>query len=308
VALADFDGRHVADFTNPAPAPRQSPEHLVQFLAETLQQAVAAAGLGTGDISGAGLGLPGFVDAPTGLVHWSPTLTERDVPLQQLLSDTLGLPVFVDNDTNLVAQAEQRFGLGQNIRNFIVVTVEQGVGMGIVIDGRIYRGNRGAGAELGHTKVQLDGALCRCGQRGCLEAYVGDYALLREAGTAIEMDYTADPDSQMQQLLQAAAAGNEMASSILRRAGRMFSMGLANVVNIFAPELIILSGASMRYDFLYADDVIRDTKKMSAQFGTPMPDIKVHNWGDRMWAVGAAAYAIEEVARLNLQEMTSNAT
>jgi len=301
VAIVDFDGKRVAQFSNPIPSPCQDPGGIIKFLSATLDLALKGEGLQRCDISGIGLGISGFVDVEAGVVRWSPSLSERDVFLQGALGDAVGVPVFLDNDTNLFARAEQRFGLGQNVRNFIVVSVEQGVGMGIVVDGKIYRGTRGGGAELGHTKVQSDGALCRCGQRGCLEAYVGDYALLREASTIIGFKAGTDPEKQMRMLLQASEAGNEMACSIIERAGRMFSMGLANVINIFAPELIILSGSSMR--FLCTKKVISDTKEMSVQFGAPLPDIRIHNRGDLMWAMGAAAYAIEGVSEMTLREM-----
>ncbi len=305
VAIVDFDGKRVGQFSSLTPAPCQTPDSLVKFLVHTLDLALKEAGLQRPDISAVGIGMSGFIDVGAGIVRWSPSLSVHDVALEAALSVAMEVPVFLDNDTNLVARAEQRFGLGQNVRNFIVVSVEQGVGMGIVIDGKIYRGNRGAGAELGHTKVQLGGALCRCGQRGCLEAYVGDYALLREAsiviGAGAGAGAEAGPKKQMQLLLQASEAGNEVARSILKRAGQMFSMGLANVVNIFAPELIILYGSSMRV--LCTEKVIGDTKKMSVQLGAFLPDIHIQDWGDVMWAMGAADYAIEGVSEMSLREM-----
>lgn len=300
VVIVDFGGTRVAEFSNPSPAAVQSAEDTRDFLQETLLLALDDAGLTLDALSGVGIGLPGIIDTGAGLIRWSPTILERDMPLQQMLCDTLGVAVFIENDANLVALAEQRFGLGTKARNFIVITIEQGVGMGIVIDGKIYRGTAGGGAELGHTKVHLDGALCRCGQRGCLEAYVGDYALLREASTTMGPLSGATPEQQMQLLMQAAQSGNQIALSIFQRAGRMFSMGLANVVNIFAPELIILSGERMQYDFLYDDDVIAGMKQSIVQVAGPSPEVRVHKWGDRMWTMGAATYALEGVIDIAL--------
>jgi transcriptional regulator of PTS gene len=308
VTILDFDGQRISDFSNPSDTPTRTSRQAVEFLRQTLTMALENAGLCLSDISGMGIGIPGVIDAPAGHVYWSPTLTQRNVDLQQLLRDTFGIPVFVDNDANLVAIAEQRFGLGKKARNFIVISVELGVGMGIVIDGKLYRGTHGCGAELGHTKVHLDGALCRCGQRGCLEAYVGDYALLREASTAMDLGPAASTEHQMEVLLNAARSGNALASSITRRAGRMFAMGLANVVNIFSPELIILSGERMQYDYLYDDQVINDMKKSIVQVGGPPPLVRVHKWGDQMWAMGAAAYAIDGVTDIALRETLPNGT
>ena len=178
--------------------------------------------------------------------------------------------------------------------------------MGIVLGDELYRGTRGCGAEFGHIKVELDGALCRCGQRGCLEAYVADYALLREAAVATDLSGSGDARS-LDALFEAAKNGDAIAQSIFRRAGRIFAMGLANLVNIFDPQLIILSGERMQYDYLYADEVIESIRESIVQIDLPPPDIQIHKWGDQMWAKGAAAFAIEGVAKIALENLANNA-
>lgn len=231
----------------------------------------------------------------------SPSLTERNQPFQKIAEAEIGCPVFVDNDANVVAMAEMLFGEGRNVQDFIVVTIEAGVGAGIVLGGELYRGTRGSGGEFGHTKVQLDGALCRCGQRGCLEAYVADYALLREAAVGPTNSHTTA--RQINELLQAARNGDETAQSIVNRSGRMFSMGLANLINIFDPELIILAGERVQFDHLYADEVLAATRRQSVQIDLPPPEIVIHKWGDLMWARGAGAFAIHGVSDMALQEL-----
>ncbi|MBL4806473.1 MAG: ROK family transcriptional regulator [Rhodobacteraceae bacterium] len=302
-SFLDFEGKKIAGYVHPSAQETYCLPELMTFLTDGYSAALTDAGLEESSISGMGLGLPGVVDAEAGIVLWSPVLIEKNQPLQQKLADTFSIPVFIDNDANLVAVAEKHIGLGKNAQNFVVITVEQGVGLGIVINGKIYRGTKGCGAELGHTKVQLDGALCRCGQRGCLEAYVGDYALLREAGTAMGPLEGANPQEQMQALLAAAKKGNTVAQSIIRRAGRMFSMGLANVVNIFAPELIILSGERLQDSFLYGDEVINDMKKYAVQSGDLMPEVKIHSWDNQMWSIGAATFAIDGIIDIALAKI-----
>jgi predicted NBD/HSP70 family sugar kinase len=151
--------------------------------------------------------------------------------------------------------------------------------------------------ELGHTKVQLDGALCRCGQRGCLEAYVADYALAREATTALNWIHKDGQPVQvlLESLYDHAKAGNPAARSIFRRAGRYLAVGLANVVNLFDPALIILSGERMRYDYLYAADSLAEMESLVLNTGRRPPPIEVHAWGDMLWAQGAAALALSVV-------------
>ncbi len=298
--LVDFVGETVGEFTKQLPGHPMTPDAMCDLVETVLRAACIDAGRDFTKIAGLGLGLAGLIDARRNFVHWSPSLDQRNVELGQILNTKLPFPVFLDNDANLVAKAEQLFGYGRDKSDFIVITIEQGVGMGIVIDNQIYRGERGCGAEFGHTKVQLDGALCRCGQRGCLEAYVGDYALLREASIQGNTDDLAE-------LYARAQAGDDMAKSIFDRAGRMFAMGLVNVINFFDPELVILSGEQMAFDFLYADDVLQRVKDSVVQVDAPLPEILVHKWGDLMWAKGAAAYAMDAIPTLTIRQLVANA-
>jgi predicted NBD/HSP70 family sugar kinase len=296
-AVLDFSGRLIA---TEAIAQRPGEHGLAELMAaaDTLLDRVGAkAGVGRGELSAVGLGIPGFVDAATGRVAWSSVLRERGADVAAAASAQLGLPVHVDNDANLVALAELWFGAGRELADFAVVTIEHGVGMGLVVNHRVYRGARGLGTELGHTKVQLDGALCRCGQRGCLEAYVADYALAREAATALNlMHREGQPLSVLlESLFDHAKAGNTAARSIFRRAGRYLAVGLANVVNLFDPGLIILSGERMRYDYLYAADTLAEMESLMLPSGRAPPKIEVHAWGDMLWAQGAAALALSAV-------------
>lgn len=299
VVITDFTGQDIIRHEVVRREGRVATGALCLEIHDALEQACATGGFTINDLSGVGLGLAGMVDAPRKFIYWSSSLTERNVDLGQALDAALPCPAFVDNDANLVAKAEHLFGEGRTCDNFIVITIEHGVGMGIVIDNQIYRGARGCGAEFGHTKVQLEGALCQCGQRGCLEAYVGDYALLREANITSGTDRYITLAS----LFSAAKNGDGMAQSILDRAGRMFAMGLANVVNVFDPKKIILAGARLSFDHLYSDRMIEAMKQWIVQVDAPMPEILVHDWGDLMWAKGAAAYAIEEVTALTVKEL-----
>ncbi len=303
LSFLDFEGNKIGHFEQVSKQPVYDLPDLLDFLELALNAALENAPVERAQLSGFGLGLAGVVDAEAGIVLWSPILSGSHIPLQKQISARLNMPAFIDNDANLVAIAEQRMGLARDAENFAVVTVEQGVGLGIVINGKIFRGTRGCGAELGHTKVQLDGALCRCGQRGCLEAYVGDYALLREAATAIGPIDGTTPKEQMAALLAAAKNGNKVAQSIIRRAGRMFSMGLANIINIFAPELIILCGERLQNNFLYGDEVIKDMKRFAVQLGDLTPEIKIHSWDNQMWSLGAATFALDGVIEQALNEV-----
>lgn len=307
VAIVDFEGRLLGEHATALAHPVMSPQALSGVLRTAVSEACERIGRHIGGLTALGVGIAGFVDTVAGLVHWSPSLDSRNVRLASVLRRDLGMPVFVDNDANLVAMAELYFGHGRGVADFLVVTVESGVGMGVVLGGEVYRGNRGCGAEFGHTKVQLDGALCRCGQRGCLEAYVADYALLREASVMGLPGAGGSDEDHVHGLLDAARGGDPVSRSIVDRAGRMFAMGLSNLVNIFDPQLIVLSGERMQVDHLIADDVLASIRNSVVRVDAAPPRVVIHRWGDSMWAVGAAAYALQEAVEMSLKDLAENA-
>lgn len=295
--VVDFAGNLIADEAVPRHPGPMTLDDLLGAVETLLARVCTKAGITATDLSAIGIGVPGFVDVALGMVHWSSVLHDRAVPLAAAATARLGVPVSIDNDANLVALAELWFGAGRGLSDFAVVTIEHGVGMGFVMNHRIYRGSQRLGMELGHTKVQLDGALCRCGQRGCLEAYVADYALAREATTALNWGHRdGQPTSVLlESLYEHAKAGDATARSIFRRAGRYLAVGLANVVNLFDPALIILSGERLKFDYLYAAETLAEMDNLVINTGRPRPPIEIHAWGDLMWANGAAVLALSSI-------------
>ncbi len=304
VILVDFEGNEVTSHKQPLEHARMTPAEFVEAVCKALRETCRQIGGTLDNLAGVSIGVAGLVDAKRNFVHWSSSITDRNIDFNLLLSKEIPCPVFVDNDANLVAKAEQLFGLGKGLKNFLVVTIEHGVGLGIVLDGKLYRGERGCGAEFGHTKVHLDGALCQCGQRGCLEAYVGDYALIREmtvTGHDSEMESVSD-------IYDRASSGDERAASVLARAGQMFGLGVSNLINLYDPECIIVSGTQMSFEHLCSDQVMNRIRNGVVSVDAPLPELKVHDWGDLMWAKGAAAYGIEQISILKVQELTAHAS
>lgn len=296
--IVDFAGNLIADDVIPRKPGAMTLAELLTAIEVLLDRVCGKARIARADLSAMGLGVPGFVDCVEGMVYWSSVLLERAIPLASVAQARLELPVTIDNDANLVTLAELWFGAGRGLSNFAVVTIEHGVGMGYVLNHRMFRGAQRLGMELGHTKVQLDGALCRCGQRGCLEAYVADYALAREATTALNWEHKEGQSISvvLESLYDHAKAGNGAARSIFRRAGRYLAVGLSNVINLFDPALIILSGERMRYDYLYAAETLAEMENLAIVTGRPRPPIEIHAWGDLLWAHGAAALALSVVS------------
>ncbi len=295
--LTDFRNQVLAEHSVETGGAAMSLEEAGAAVGRVVTELVARAGRRKPRLSAVGIGLPGAVDGARGTVHWSPVLADRAVPLADSLGARLGLPVFVENDANLVAVAEQFYGAGRQVETFLVVTIEEGVGLGFVLDNAVYRGARGFASEFGHMKVQPGGALCRCGQRGCLEAYVSDYALLREAGDLPGIAAAGSPSDRLAALLDASRSGDAEARAIIDRAERYFALGLSNLITLFDPPLIVLSGERTMSDYLVAEDVLASIRGLQHPAGAAPPEIVVHRWGNKMWARGAAAHAIDGVAQ-----------
>jgi predicted NBD/HSP70 family sugar kinase len=292
--LADFAGNQLASVTMPSSDKHRTSAQMLDEIEALIALLMAKSTLSLSDIKAVGVGLPGIVDNASGSITWSYLLQNPNEDLRDAFEQRFEIPFFLDNDTNMLTLAELWFGVGRDMTDFAVVTIEDGVGMGMVVNNQLYRGTHGMGLELGHTKVQMDGALCRCGQRGCLEAYLADYALTREATVALgQMDTTTkDPKELLDILFQHATDGNAAAETIFRRAGRFLSVGLSNVVQLFDPPLIILSGKRMQYNYLYADTVLSEMQKLTLSDRRQPCKIAIHPWDDLIWARGATAPAL----------------
>ncbi len=303
ILLLDFNGTEVKHRAFPLARPQMDPTELMLAIRDGVAEICAELDGGTDNLAGISIGLAGQIDAAAKFVHWSSSLTRRNIDLGPLLAEYLPCAAFVENDANLVAKAEQLFGQARGLQNFLVVTVEHGVGLGIVLGGHLHRGERGCGAEFGHTKVSLDGALCQCGQRGCLEAYVGSYALLRRA----EESLGGQGIHKVRTLVDLATSGDAGAQKVLSQAGEVFGLGLSNLINLFDPERIILSGAQHRIAHLHSEAVLEQVRRNVVKVDAPLPDIRVHHWDDQMWARGAAAMGIEQVSALKVKELGKDA-
>ncbi|MGN6425569.1 MAG: ROK family protein [Leifsonia sp.] len=236
---------------------------------------------------GVGVGLPGTVlEQGVGVVD-STQLRWNQVPLGATLRRALDLPVVVENNVNALSVAEKLFGQGRDCDDFLVVTIGNGVGAGVVAGGSILRGRAGGAGDIGHVPVVEDGPLCQCGNRGCLEAIVGQGALVaagRAAG-AIAVDQGID------ELRAAADAGDERAQRIFADAGRVFGRALAGVVNVLDPELVVLLGEGVEAWAHWAGS-FEPALRASLVPGKRGVAVAVESWQDDRWAQGAAALVL----------------
>ncbi len=289
-ALTDLEATVIAKVNLPWSG--DSKEEIVQVISESVARLISQGNIRRKQLLGLGIGLAGVVDARAGTLRKSPYLPWLDLPLRDLLQSRLRLPVYLDNDVNTLTLAEKWFGSGQGVENFLVVTVGRGIGLGIVMNGQFYRGAHGGAGEFGHTLVDAQGPLCACGKRGCLEAYASDPALMREAA---RQGALSRPVSTPDELAALAAAGDSGAQAILGHAGEVLGRAVADLINLFDPELIILGGEGARSgEALFGP--MRQALNQQVMSGLSKDiQIRVEPWGDDAWARGAASLVLREL-------------
>ena len=270
------------------------PEAMAETLSNTVVHALFEADITREKVRGVGVGLAGVINGAAGIVHYSPFFHWQDVPLADMLAETLSLPVYLENDVNTLTITEQLFGPGHDVANFAVLTIGRGIGLGMVINHQLYRGHKGGVGELGHITLVPDGPPCDCGKRGCLEALAADPAILRDVQHAVEngIDSTLGVDSTLDDVILAAEQGDPLARDLLLRSGHYLGMGLATVVNLFCPTLIIVSGEGVTAG-VYRLDRMFDTLRTHTFNGLlDGVEILVKPANDQAWARGAAGLVV----------------
>ena len=230
-------------------APSQGPGAVLDALAETVSEVRAASPV---PVAAVGFGIPSLIDQTRGIAVTSVNLPLLDVPFASLMSERIDVPIFVDNDANVALLAEHRGGAARGLRHAAMLTLGTGIGGGLLIDGRIYRGAVGAAAELGHMVIEADGPPCQgnCPNHGCLEALASGTALAREG---LRVAHGA-PDSGLGRALAAgreitgalitelAHDGDPASRDVIALIGTRLGVGISNLVNIFNPEAVIIGG------------------------------------------------------------------
>jgi predicted NBD/HSP70 family sugar kinase len=283
IVRADLDGTVLASSHTPFDAVSGNP---FTSIAEHLEAHVAATD-GESVLLGIGLGLPGFEDPYGSGVVQAPLLGWRNLPLGEHLTRTLGLPVLVDNDVNTLAAAESLYGTGRGFDDFVVITLGEGVGMGIVVDGEPYRGGRGAAGELGHVAVGGE-RVCSCGKRGCLETLISEPALLESARRRRIVAAGASPD----QLVAKAAAGSRPALDLYAAAGAALGDAVAAASVVLDPQAVVVAGEGTR-GWPYMSSAFAE--RFAAGVFPPARDripVFVDEWDHTAWALGAAALVL----------------
>ena len=224
-------------------------QQLIRAMADGVVQLLAAHKIPIRQLQGIGMGLPGLIDFNQGKVIFLPNIPGwRNVPLKKIFERQLQVPTFIENDVNLMALGEWQFGAGRSYQNLLCLTLGTGVGGGLILDGKIYRGEGFAAGELGHMPLNEEGPACNCGGFGCFERYVGNRTLQARAAEIFRRD-----DITLEEVSRLAAAGDKTALAFWDEVAVKIGNGLVGIVNLLNPRcLVIGGGVANSHRFLFA--------------------------------------------------------
>jgi predicted NBD/HSP70 family sugar kinase len=247
LALADYAGTLLTTEKLHTPTYCADPASFALSTAEAIRHFLNAAGRNTTDIMRFGIAIQGVADSREGSIVWSPAFAARDVPLGDVLERELGIPCFVANDANMMAEGFLASEATARNRTLATIFTGYGVGMGLIIDGRVYHGASGGASEFGHMNHVPYGALCRCGRRGCIEAYAADYGILRTAsgGGDNEVPHSSVDPLAMSDLLARAERGEAAPRAAFDKAGEALGFGIGRVIALLNPHRIVVAGPGL---------------------------------------------------------------
>ena len=293
VAVTDLAGRleHHADHKLSS----RSPEEVLAQVAATARSAVGECGLEEARILGVGVGMPGLIDHARGVCRYSPLLGWGSVDVARILEERCAWRVYVDNDVNMMTAAQMAFGSGRGLQCVLVVTIGEGVGLGIAIHGEIYRGASGGAGEFGHTKVRSR-LRCECGAVGCLEAVVSEEGIVTQVAALGRRVKGVD------EIVELALGGDEPIRAVLKNAGIVLGESVGNLLNLFNPELLIVTGEGVRMGEILLEPMRQAIEETA--FGLLSSDtrILVEQLGDEAWAQGAASIVVHDLLRPPIYE------
>ena len=285
---------------------KKSVEFVADLIEEGIRHCVSEALINMRKISGIGIGIPGLVSSEKGVTYWSPLYRKGNTTLRHLIQQRFNIQTYIENDANTVTLAQQWFGEGRGVDNFLMVTVEHGVGMGIVVNGQIYRGVKGIGAEFGHMVVKPGGAPCRCGKRGCVESYVADYSVLAaaiDACRAGQWQCRNISSLTIEEVTSIALKGEPTLRKIFKRSGEILGLGISGLVQIFNPEKIIIAGEGVRAGALLFEPMHKMIRKHTTPEMYETLQIVIQKWQDTDWARGAASLVLQELYKSPLDRV-----
>ncbi len=287
VVVADLAHAVLAEVARDLPLDH-GPSETFDLVESLTGLALERAGAGRESVVGVGVGLPAPFEHATGRIHPSSLASSwGDVRSVEEMGRRLGLPVYLENDANLAALAELVWGAGRGFKNAACIMISDGIGAGLILDGRVYRGAMGTAGEIGHTVVDEYGPICRCGNRGCLEMMAGGPAVLELLRPSRGSDLT------IRDVLRLAGEGDAACRRAIADAGRMIGVAVANLCNMLNPQRIIVNGELSEAGEVLLDP-LRISLRRSALPVAASAEVVPGQMGARAMALGGVALALRE--------------
>ena len=259
---------------------------LIKVLTDRIKEIIAGNKAVKKDIIGIGIGLPGIINSSQGIVSTLVNIPGwKNVPLKKIIEKKLGLNTFIDNDVNLMALGEWKYGAGNGLDNIVCLTLGTGVGGGLIINGQLYRGPSFSAGELGHIPIDIHGLRCNCGGTGCLERYVGNQTLLNNAKKIFR-----NPRITLEEVSRMAVRGNRQAIHFWEHTGQLLGVALTGVVNLLNPQRIVIGGGVANAHRALLMAVRRTIKQRAMRIPATTVDIVKATLGNNAGILGAQVY------------------
>ncbi|MGH7541059.1 MAG: ROK family protein [Gemmatimonadota bacterium] len=307
VGVVPFEGGAVLGMRSLPTESQRGAKFVVDRMVAMIRSAVRDAGhegeLGKDAVIGIGLGSPGPLDRETGTVLETPNLGWRNFPLRDLIANEIGIEAVLDNDANAATLGEWWMGAGRGVDTLVGVTLGTGIGGGIVLDGRVYHGTSDVAGEIGHMTIDSTGRKCKCGNYGCLEAYASGPAIaaravegLEAGGASLLPDMVGGELERItaETVYEAIVAGDGYAAEVMRETARFLGTGVANLINILNPEMIVISGGVTRAGDHLFEPLKAEVRRRAFREAAETCRIVSSELGDMAGVIGAAAtYRVE---------------
>ncbi|SJZ42094.1 ROK family protein [Selenihalanaerobacter shriftii] len=309
-ALADLEGEILAK-SRLATLADEGQTVVVKRIIESIEQVLKDAEIKRKEVQAIGVGCPGPLNVTEGIIYHAPNLGWKDVNIKELIKNEIDIPVFIENDANAAALGEKWFGAGRNIDNLIYMTVSTGIGGGIIINRKLYHGANDSAGEIGHIVIDpASHSECGCGDVGCWEAIASGTALGRLGKEAVDvgqnslMEELVDDIDDIDEIdgaivTKAAAKGDKVAGQILEQVTNYLGIGVANLVNILNPEMIIVGGGVSQAGDMILQPIREVVNQRALKAPAEVVKIVPAQLESEVGVVGAIAKALVEIGRLN---------
>ena len=300
--VVDLEGKIMERVEHPTNG-KWSKDKVIERLKAVIHEVITASNINIQKIAGIGLAVPGLVDSKKGIMLITPNFGWRNTPLKEMLEKEFHTPIFIDNNNNAMALSEAEFGIARGIRNFICVNVGIGIGSGVVINGELYRGETECTGEIGHTTVDYNGPKCSCGNNGCLEVMAAAPAIARRAVKAIKEGektlITELVNSNLDEIsaaivAEAANKGDKLAREIIEKTGEYLGTGIANIINLFNPQMVIIGGGVAQAGDLIFNPLKKTMEKRAFPVPAKVVKIVASSLGRDCTVIGAATLVLRE--------------